>query len=164
MQKIIFLDIDGVLNSDLWNENHQHEISEGILIDEDKVKLLNEIIIRTEACIVLHSGWRFWFNKNLQPLRKESRRLVEILKRNNISISDMTPDFSTEEIKKTKTFSLVKAKEVRAWLREHPEVEKWIVIDDLCLHDDEIEKHQLKINQIFGLTQSNVDLAIDMLL
>jgi len=50
-----------------------------------------------------------------------------------------------------------------AWLHEHSEVEKWIVIDDLFLHNDEIEKHQLKTNQIFGLTQVDVDLAIDML-
>jgi len=164
MQKIIFLDIDGVLNSNFWDENHQREISDGTLIDEDKVYLLRQIITRTEANIVLHSGWRFWFDKNILPLRKESQRLVEILKRNNIIISDITPDFSTEEIRKTKKFSLVKAIEILTWLNAHAEVEKWIVIDDLCLHNEEIEKHQLKTNQIVGLTKEDVDLAIDMLL
>ena len=163
MQKIIFLDIDGVLNSNFWNENHQRELSDGTLIDEDKVYLLRQIITRTEANIVLHSGWRFWFDKNILPLRKESQQLVEIFKRNDIIISDITPDFSTEEIRMTKKFSLVKANEILAWLHEHPEVEKWIVIDDLCLHNDKIEKHQLKTNQILGLTQGDVALAIDML-
>lgn len=164
MQKIIFLDIDGVLNSNLWNKNHQREIRDGTLIDEDKVKLLNRIITRTEASIVLHSGWRFWFNKDIQPLKKESQKLVEIFDRNQIIISDMTPDFSTDEIRKSKRFSLVKAKEILAFLHDHPEVKKWIVIDDLCLHNDEIEKHLLKTNQIIGLTQLDVDLAIEMLL
>jgi len=42
MQKIIFLDIDGVLNSNFWNENHQRELSDGTLIDEDKVYLLSQ--------------------------------------------------------------------------------------------------------------------------
>jgi len=163
MQNIIFLDIDGVLNSNIWNEHHQLEISDGTLIEEDKVKLLSEIITRTDASIVLHSGWRFWFDKNIQPIRKESQRLVEVLKRNHIIISEMTPDFSTEKIRKTKKFSLVKAKEIMAWLYEHPEIERWIVIDDLCLHNDEIEKHLLKTNQKYGLTQEDVDLAIDML-
>ena len=163
MKNIIFLDIDGVLNSNFWNEDHQREISDGTLIDEDKVNLLSKIITRTEASIVLHSGWRFWFDKNIQPLRKESQQLVEIFKRNHITILDITPDFSTEEIRKTKKFSLVKAKEILAWVHEHSEVEKWIVIDDLFLHNVEIEKHQLKTNQIFGLTQVDVDLAIDML-
>ena len=31
MKKIVFLDIDGVLNSNFWNENHQKEISDGTL-------------------------------------------------------------------------------------------------------------------------------------
>lgn len=28
MNKVIFLDIDGVLNSNFWNDSHQKEISE----------------------------------------------------------------------------------------------------------------------------------------
>ena len=40
MDKICFLDIDGVLNSRFWNDSHQREISEGKYIDKDKVKLL----------------------------------------------------------------------------------------------------------------------------
>jgi hypothetical protein len=163
MQKVIFLDIDGVLNSDLWNEKNQHAISGGLLIDSDKVELLSEIRARTGANIVLHSGWKFWFNNNFEPLRKESQILVELFEQKNIAIVDITPDFSTEEIRKTKKFSLVKGKEILAWLDEHPNVEKWIVIDDLYLHDDEIEKHQIRTNQITGLTREDVDLAIDML-
>lgn len=31
---VIFLDIDGVLNSNLWNASHQKEIEEGTLIDK----------------------------------------------------------------------------------------------------------------------------------
>ncbi len=33
--KIIFLDIDGVLNSNFWNDAHQRELSDGTLIDMD---------------------------------------------------------------------------------------------------------------------------------
>ena len=36
MRRIIFLDIDGVLNSNLWNNTQQKEISDGTLIDEEK--------------------------------------------------------------------------------------------------------------------------------
>jgi hypothetical protein len=163
MQNIIFLDIDGVLNSNLENENHQQELSDGELLDEDKVKLLSKIITVTKASIVLHSGWRFWFDQNIQPLTKEAQQLVEILKRNHIIISDITPDFSTEEIRKTRKFSLVKAKEILAWLGEHNEIDKWIVIDDLCLHNDEVQKHQLKTDARIGLTQKDVAVAIEML-
>lgn len=41
--KVIFLDIDGVLNSNFWNDTHQREISDGTLIDEEKVMLLGNL-------------------------------------------------------------------------------------------------------------------------
>ena len=60
MAKVIFLDIDGVLNSNFWNDSHQREISDGTLVDEDKIKILALLVKRTNAKIILHSGWRFW--------------------------------------------------------------------------------------------------------
>lgn len=75
MANILFLDIDGVLNSNFWNDSHQREISEGILIDEEKVKLLACLVKKTNAKIILHSGWRTWFDSELKPLRPEAKRL-----------------------------------------------------------------------------------------
>ena len=62
MSGIIFLDIDGVLNSNFWKDNHQTEISDGTLIDEEKIKLLASLVKETDSEIILHSGWRFWFD------------------------------------------------------------------------------------------------------
>ncbi len=163
MSKIIFLDIDGVLNSNFWNGEHQREISDGTLIDLEKVKLLRQIIDKTDAKIVLHSGWRFWFDSDAKPIRKEALRLVGMLEQEKLGIYDVTPDFSTEEIKRTRKFSLVKASEILAWVEAHPEVSSWIVLDDLDLHSEEIEKHQIKTNQETGLTQENVEQAIRLL-
>lgn len=79
MQKIIFLDFDGVLNWDgyyktdeclekynqTWNPTN--EITKDIkkrvnefytYISQEKIKLLNEITDKTEAKIVLSSSWR----------------------------------------------------------------------------------------------------------
>ncbi len=77
---VIFLDIDGVLNSKIWNENHKEEIKRGVLIDEDKVKLLKEILIKTGAVVVLHSGRKFWFDKDIKPIRKESEFLAGLVR------------------------------------------------------------------------------------
>ena len=74
---VIFLDIDGVLNSNLWNESHQKEIEEGTLIDRNLVSLLGILVKTTNTKIILSSGWRFWFNKKMNPLRTEAERLVE---------------------------------------------------------------------------------------
>jgi len=130
----------------------------------DKVALLGELVKKTNAKIVLHSGWRFWFNKNLKPLRSESEKLVDMFQTEDIEIYDVTPDYTTEEIRKTKKFSLVKAKEILGWLDMHKEIESWIVIDDLNLYNEQIFQHQIKTNQTVGLTQQDIKRAEIMLL
>ena len=164
MNKIVFLDIDGVLNSNFWNESHQSEISDGLLIDAEKVKLLSELIHSTNAKIILHSGWKYWFDSDLKPLRREAENLRSLLEKEGLTVAGITPDHTTDEIRRSKKFSLIKADEILAWLAEHKDVEKWIVIDDLDLHNTEIELHQVKIDQSVGLTMEDVRKAERMLL
>ena len=164
MSKVIFLDIDGVLNSIFRNESHQREISDGTLIDPEKIRLLSELIQSTNAKIILHSGWKYWFDSDLKPLRREAENLSSLLEKEGLALSGITPDHATEEIKKSKKFSLVKAEEILAWLAEHKDVEKWIVIDDLDLHNTEIELHQVRTDQSVGLTMEDVRKAERMLL
>ncbi len=162
--KVIFLDIDGVLNSHFWNDTHQREIGDGTLIDEEKVMLLGQLIRNTNAKIVLHSGWKFWFDGEVQPLRREAEYLISMLEKEGIKVSGVTPDHTTEEIRKNKKFSLVKASEILAWLSQQGNIEKWIVIDDLDLHNEEIRKHQILTDASVGLTVENIYEAERMLL
>ena len=164
MYNVVFLDIDGVLNSNFWCENNQIEISNGTLIDKDKVKLLSSLIKTTNAKIILHSGWRFWFDSNFKPLRIEAEKLVEIFKGEGLTIAGVTPDLTTEEIRITKKFSLVKAEEILLWISEHKDVPNWVVIDDLDLHNSEIEKHQIKTDQTAGLSVEDLKNAEGILL
>lgn len=159
---IIFLDIDGVLNANMAKDSQKKELSDGKLIDDDKVKLLGQLVEKTSAAIVLHSGWKYWFNEDITPLRDEAENLVNKLAATGLKLHDITPDLATDEIKKTKKFSLVKAKEILQWIDNNP-VNKWIVIDDLDLHNDLVAKHQIKTDPTLGLTQSDIDAAIKML-
>lgn len=126
--KVIFLDIDGVLNSDEFLKNNP-----GKAIDRKCVGILKNIIDKTEAVIILSSGWRLWFDDNMSPQDGYSDCLYKILCEYNIKLFGKTPDFSTEEIRTRKTFSHVKAKEITAWLNAHEVIEKYVVIDDLDL-------------------------------
>lgn len=159
MEKVIFLDIDGVLNSNFWNENHQREISDGTLIDKNKIKLLASLVNKTNAKIVLHSGWRIWFDESRNPIRREAQRLVDYLADEGLYIHDFTPDLTTEEIRKNKQFSKVKADEILLWLSQN-QVKAWVVIDDLSLDNDTIEKHQIKPDAMVGLTIDDVEKAV----
>ncbi len=66
LDKLLFLDIDGVLNNGEWMKDHKDErraAAEGdawwlAMIDEEAVKLLNQIIERTGAKVVISSTWR----------------------------------------------------------------------------------------------------------
>lgn len=156
MNRVIFLDIDGVLNSNFWNEEHQKEISGGTLIAKEKVKLLAQLVNKTNAEIILHSGWRFWFDNEGNPLRPESENLVRLLADEGLKIAGMTPDLTTEEIRKTKKFSLVKADEILLWLKLHHGINGWVVLDDLALHNEFVASHQVMPNPAIGLTLENI--------
>ncbi len=162
--KIIFLDVDGVLNSKSWNDSHQQEIRDGILIDETKIKLLSKLINKTNASIVLHSGWRFWLDSEFQPSRKESEIFLGMLLDENISIFDITPDHRTEEIMKTNKLSLVKAGEILEWVSKHENIEQWVVLEDLDLNNKEVENHQIRTDSQKGLTLENITEAEKILM
>lgn len=163
MSKALFLDIDGVLNSNFWNDSHQTEISDGTLIDAEKIELLARLVKETDAEIILHSGWRFWFDAKLKPLCTEAAKLAELLAKENLSISGVTPDLTTEEIRKTKKFRLVKADEILLWISLHNNVMGWVVLDDLDLHNEQIRQHQVKTDQTTGLTLEDVKQAVKIL-
>ena len=62
--KVIFLDIDGVLNSDEYLDKVKNSDIQGIErdIDVEKVKLLKRAIDETGARVVLSSSWRYTRN------------------------------------------------------------------------------------------------------
>ncbi len=161
--KVLFLDIDGVLNSNFWSNRHQKEISDGTLIDEEKIKLLASIVKKTNSTIILHSGWRTWFDSQIRPLRAEAAKLTQLLEKEGLHIDGLTPDLTTEEIRATKKFSLVKADEILLWLKSH-DVTEWAVLDDLDLHNVQVTQHQVKPDPAVGLTAQNVEEAIKILL
>ncbi len=78
-------------------------------------------------------------------------------------VAGMTPDLTTEEIRKTKRFSKVKADEILMWLKNHPETKKWVVIDDLELHNNDIAKHQVMTDPEQGLTEDDVEKVLEIL-
>lgn len=163
MEGVIFLDIDGVLNSNFRNETHHKEISDGTLVEEEKIALLAVLVKRTNAGIILHSGWRFWFDDELRPIRPEAEHLVRMLGKEGLNIDGLTPDLTTEEIRRTRKFSMVKADEILLWLKLHDDVTKWVVLDDLDLHNDRTGQHQVRTDPAVGLTPEDIKRAEEIL-
>jgi len=156
--KVIFLDIDGVLNSQRLIEKNENE-----KIDINAVKLLKNLIDKSGAVIVLSSGRRLWFDDNMVTDDAEAKYLYDILCQYGITIYGKTPDFSTDEIRTKRTFKDVKAKEIAAWLEKHYDVDKYVILDDLNLENDQIIANLVQIDGKIGITEEDVNHAIDIL-
>lgn len=128
--KVIFLDIDGVLAT--YREFNRNQKSFWKKYPEAKrlgieypfndgcVKILNEIIERTEATIVLSSDWRLYYNLD---------DLHYIFKFNKLDVSptDMTEYHPTSFSQLDKN----RAHEIGLYIGKHPEITSWVAIDDL---------------------------------
>ncbi|ERI93320.1 hypothetical protein HMPREF1982_01744 [Clostridiales bacterium oral taxon 876 str. F0540] len=156
--KVIFLDVDGVLNSEEFLKNNPDKI-----IDRNNVRNLKSIIDKTGAAIVMSSGWKLWFDDDMMPIHKYSQCLYDILTEFDIKLFGKTPDFTTEEIREKKTFSLVKAKEINAWLSEHENASKYVVLDDLDLGNEEIKRRLVRTNPMYGITETDARVVISMM-
>lgn len=118
-RKIIFLDIDGVLNSMDYFE--QTKDCKGYTeINPEKVKLLKEIVDRTGAEIVLSSTWRDLGKRKNEPEHPMYTYLTDTLKEYGMEIVDHTP-----------YIKLDRPKEIKAWLDNQKDKDiQFVSLDD----------------------------------
>ena len=118
--KTIFLDIDGVLNVD-YDDKDQF----GHIFREEYVQNLKEIIEKTGAKIVISSTWK---DKGIE-------RMLALWKERNLpgEIIDVTPDcVDVCESTNIVYYDQVKrGHEIKLWLDRHPEVNQYVILDDI---------------------------------
>lgn len=102
--KVLFLDIDGVCNS----EKHFQGSDEMFGIDPYMAFLVGKIVIETDCEIVLSSTWRL----SKEGIRHVEKRVHKIL--------DVTPQSAHG----------FRGDEVKMWLAKHPEVTRYAILDD----------------------------------
>lgn len=83
----IFLDVDGVLNSDEFFREH---LNENINVDETRVKLVADFVKKTNARIILSSSWRILFDDKMQTARRKGEELIKVFSKYHIEIYDRT--------------------------------------------------------------------------
>lgn len=162
MKKIIFLDIDGVLNSDEYIEDLPPVSTELDDIDESKVQLLKEIVDRTGAQIVLSSSWRKMTHDkdNLQFGNLIYKYLIETLNKYSLSIVSETPILNDS-----------RPKEIITWINQNTETEMVFVSldDDYTLEQYKeygIEECLIKTSYYGkngGLQREHVEQAVNIL-
>ena len=127
--KVIFLDIDGVLNSDEYFDKIEGLNIEEIekQIDVEKIKLLKRAVEETGSNVVLSSSWRY--TRNAQYLK-------QLLLEYGI-LADSTPFMKNK-----------RGEEIKGWLEEHKDTEDFVILDDEIFdsYDEELMKKLIKVS------------------
>lgn len=107
--KVLFLDIDGVVNSRATTN-----LDDLYPLDRYMAFLVGKIQLDTGCEVVLSSSWR------------HHPRGIEIVEKHIVKIFDKTPDMD------------FRGQEISAWLDEHPEVTRHAILDDdVDFHEDQ---------------------------
>ncbi len=138
MHNIIFLDVDGVLNHELWyTKINRKEMS---FIDShfdiEKVHLLNNLCKETNAKVVISSSWRIGRTlEEMKDILKSKEATFEVI--------DMTGTCC----------SGIRGVEIRNWIKNNSDkVKNYAILDD----DSDMllwqQKHFFHVDRYCGLT------------
>ncbi|MBD5132008.1 MAG: hypothetical protein HDT28_05400 [Clostridiales bacterium] len=153
--KIIFLDIDGVLNSREYDR--RRDWSKQTAIDETRLPFVKQIIDATGAVIVLSSTWRIHWNADKNKCREDGVYITELFAKYGVEIYDKTPDLGINGDR---------ADEIREYLTTCGEdIESYVIIDD-CRYDwREMNDRFVKTSpyRTLGIDEETTALAIKIL-
>ena len=149
-KKVIFLDIDGVLNSRKYDQQRK-TIKDGN-IDETRLVLLSQLVKDTGAVIVLSSTWRKGWDKQSSLCSPSALYINETLAKYGIGVYDKTPVISATN----------RDVEIKAWLEAHKdEVGEFVILDDILFGWGDLSPHLVRTDYYvgYGLEESHVEKA-----
>lgn len=151
--RLIFLDIDGVLNSErnirkLQMEQLPYRDEYGPLFDPEAVDNLRQIIDNTGAKIVITSSWRYLFGFVELKEIWEKRRLPGKLHGITSMVSFGTRGDEIQEYLQGAIGSCAN---------------DYVILDDECDFEGQLLEHYVKVNPQKGITDCNAMEAIDIL-
>ena len=151
IRKIVFLDIDGVLNTEHYQGLLQYQGKSwqdeyGAFFDPNAVKQLKRIIDATGADIVVESSWKYLGLDAMKELW-EVRNLPG-------TIIDITPSLLGGN----------KGVEIASWLSKYAKQDiRYVIIDDEYVILDSQLPHFILTNPYEGITEEQANRAISML-
>ena len=145
---ILFLDIDGVLNSNLYFKNSFNQGKNNSKFDAYSVLLVRKLVEEFSLKIVITSHWRNGI----------VNRLMNELKRNEL-INYLHEDCFTPILRPAQ-----RGMEIKMWLHDHPAVTEYVIIDDKENFLEEQKHRFVKTNMFAGMLDENYFQAREILL
>lgn len=161
MRKVIFLDIDGVLNTKWWyaqmNRNTPKD-KYGYAFDPNAVSNLKYILDQTGADIVISSSWKSFGFSELEEMWEERGLPGKLIGITPNSVSDemlLNADLDNMEL-----FS-IRGMEIKEWLsKKGRSISHYAIIDDMDNMLPEQQSHFVKTDPEIGITKENADQVI----
>lgn len=155
--KVIFLDIDGVLNYTDWYTSKEYQAlnydeNSELDIDPKCAERINNICESTGAKIVITSDWRISWYGTLMRLEKGGIKPEYIL--------DKTPELIWYNIA---GYDKSRGSEIKLWLETHEKCLNYIIIDDRTDFRKEQKKFFIHVNPKIGFTDEQMNKAINLL-
>lgn len=160
MQKVIFLDVDGVLNSLPYSERMAD--SKNAELNPENIENLAKIQHSTNADIILCSTWKQCDTPDIPECYEIYTMLTNSLAKHNMTIKDKTTDVNGH-----------RPTEIKSWLDKHPDVTHYVILDDDYTPDDyktvSLDKHLVQTKYFClkesegGIQPEHIIKAIDIL-
>lgn len=161
MIKVLFLDIDGVLNTGWWytqmNGNSPKD-KYGYAFDPHSVANLKKILDETGADIVISSSWKSFGFSELEDMWQDRGLPGKLIGITPNSVSDemlLNADLDHMEL-----FS-IRGMEIKEWLiKNGKHVSHYVIIDDMDNFLPEQKSHFVQTNPEVGITTEDTERAI----
>lgn len=138
--RVIFLDIDGVLNSAAYDRG-KRELDGNI--DPTRLPLLRRIADEGGAEIVLSSTWRHYWDRDPDECTRVGAELDRVFREAGLAIYGKTPTLEGR-------VDAVRPHEIRAWLVDHPDVESFVIIDDILFGWGDLQDRVVRTSYYSG--------------
>lgn len=145
MRRILFLDIDGVLNHENWYHSVRNDTAGDYFnqdIDPECIKLLN--LLPNDVEIVISSSWRF------------TPETVDVLKGSGLTLPIVggTDHYYYYDW-------ICRGNEIQKWISDNLKNQdyEYVIIDDDCDILLSQVQHFIHVNDGLGLTKHNIDKA-----
>ncbi len=146
--RVVFLDFDGVLNSEETVVPPGSELWSAAQLDPILVGRLDRLVQRAEAQVVISSSWRKIHAVDILEQQLRSRGFSG-------SILGVTPKL----YRGADGEPVVRGHEIASWLGANPGVEGYALLDDDESFLPEQEPHLVRTDPRWGLTENDVERA-----
>lgn len=155
MNKIIFLDFDGVVTT---LKSHWH-------LDKEKMEMVKQICDATGAKIVISSSWRrYTLEQTIELITtKQIESGFEPFLFPELVIDVTARMYAFKSGNRETYYGLYRGVEIEQWLSEHQNVTNYVILDDdsdmlLCQKQNFIKTHTFR-----GISKRDVERAIKIL-